>query len=281
MSALQPDTRNVDRSTTAPFLLRLFWRPSRPLEAYEFSVAPPSDTTGVSDYSSLLPSTIRQQSVQIYTWPTCTLAELTGLLTSVLPPNVLPSPAVGTRLVYKLIFPDTRAEVREGGKGKWIDKPLGTVVIGGQDADLNTDGDATNGDAVIKPEDLEGDAQKTLLDARFVIGDYVACTIYTPGPDGRIASLPPPRPPRDSYAGARGPPPMRENGGGYGRGGGGRGGYGGGYGGRGGGYAAGPPVDEWRRGERPPGGAPERGGWGGRGGGGGYGGGRGGGGRPY
>ncbi|KAK5122603.1 hypothetical protein LTR85_003866 [Meristemomyces frigidus] len=279
MSSLQPDTRNVDRTTTAPFLLRLFWRQNRPLEAYEFSVAPPSDTTGISDYSSLLPATIRQQSVQIYTWPTCTLAELTGLLTSVLPPNLLPSPAVGTRLVYKLIFPDTRAEVREGGKGKWIDKPLGSVVIGGQDADINGDIDATNGDAV--KENLEGDADKTLLDARFVIGDYVACTIYAPGPDGRIAAAPPPRPLREMYAGGRGPPPPRENGGGYGRGGGGgyRGGYGGrgGGGGGGGGFGAAPPFDDWRRGERLPPGGGDRG-YGG-GGGGGYGRGRGG--RPY
>lgn len=248
-----------------------------PLEPYEFSIAPPSDTANISDYSSLLPASIRQQSVQIYTWPTCTLSELTGLLTSVLPAGLLPNPAVGTRLVYKLIFPDTRAEVREGGKGKWIDKPLGSVVIGAADAEVANGGEeeeegGRNGDdqapLVTTGENIEGDAEKTLGDARFVIGDYVACTIYPPGQDGRVAAAPMPRPARDTYAGGRGPPPPRENGyggNGYGgnRGGGGGRSYRGGYSGRGGGggdrgggggFGAPPPPGDWRRGERPPGG---------------------------
>ncbi|KAK4631965.1 hypothetical protein CLAFUW4_03780 [Fulvia fulva] len=279
--ALQPDAKsNIDRATTAPFLLRLFWRQNRLLDPWEFSVAPPADTTGISDYSSLLPSNIRQQSVQIYTWPNCTLGELTALFTSVLPEGVIPTPAVGTRLVFKLIFPDTRATIVEGNRGKWIDKPLGSVVIGGNNAELQDGGDAE------EELQLEGDSHKTLAEARFVIGDYVACSIYPPGSDGRVAPLPPPSsrgPPRD-FGGPRGPPLPRDNGygNGYGRGGGGgyRGaGYGGGRGG-GGGFGAAPPPGDWRRGERPPGGggggyAPSRGGYGG---GGSYGG-RGG--RPY
>lgn len=126
----------------------------------------------------------------------------------------------GTRVVFKLIFPDTRAGVGEGGRGKWIDKPLGVTTVGG-------DGE------------VGGDERKTLAEARFVIGDYVACAIYPPGardvPTGRMA-------------GARGP---RENG--FGGRGGGRGGFGGAYGGRGGMMGA-PPPGDWRRGERPPGG---------------------------
>lgn len=258
--ALQPDARtDIDRATTAPFLLRLYWRQSRPFDSWEFSIAPPADTTGIPDYSSLLPANIRHQSVQIYTWPNCTLGELTTLFTSVLPPHVLPDPAVGTRLVFKLIFPDTRATVVEGGRGKWMDKPLGSVVIGGGEA-ADTDGDDDmNG---IK-ESLEGDAEKTLAEARFVIGDYVVCSIYPPGADGRVADMPAhaPRGPPPSYGGSggygpppRGPPPRRENGygdGGYSRG----GGYRGGYGGRGGrgGIGVPPPYGDWNRGERPPG----------------------------
>lgn len=251
--SLQPSNKaQIDRSTTAPFLLRLFWRSSRALDPYEFSVAPPADTSGISDYSSLLPAGIRQQSVQIYTWPTCTLAELTGLLTSVLPAGVLPSPSVGTRLVYKLIFPDTRGGVSESGRGKWIDKPLGSVVIGGRNAavDADMDGEVATGD--VAKDNLEGDADKTLADARFVIGDYIACSIYPPTQDGRVSGAPPGRGPRDPYVAPRGPPP-RENGygGGFGRGG---GGYRGGYGGRGGGgFGGAPPAGDWRRGERPPG----------------------------
>ncbi|KAK5132370.1 hypothetical protein LTR08_009141 [Meristemomyces frigidus] len=275
--ALQPDTKSIDRATTAPFLLRLFWRQHRTLDPSEFSVAPPPDTSAVTDYSSLLPTNIRQQSVQIYTWPTCTLSELTGLLTSVLPEGTLGTPSVGTRLVYKLIFPDTRAEVREGGRGKWIDKPLGSVVIGGRDADIKDEEDQGVSAAVV--ENLHGDAAKSLVDARFVVGDYVACTIYAPGPDGRPAAAPSTRPPRDNYGGPRGGlPPPRENGGGGGYARGGGGGYRGGYAGRGGSSGGGfgapaPPPGDWRRGERPPGG--DRGGYGG----GGYGRGRGG--RPY
>ncbi|KAK4505621.1 hypothetical protein PRZ48_003584 [Zasmidium cellare] len=249
--ALQPDSKtDIDRSVTSPFLLRVYWREGRLFDAWEFSIAPPADTTGIPDYSSLLPANIRQKSLQVYTWPNCTLGELTGLMSSVLPPGVLPNPAVGTRIQYKLIFPDTRATVAEGGRGKWIDKPLGSVVIGGSAAELE------DGDMEGLKASLDGDAHKTLSDARFVIGDYVVCTIYPPGQDGRVAPLPPPGgsrgPPRD-FGPPRGPPP-RENGygGGYGRGG---GGYRGGYGSRGGGgFGMGPPPGEWRRGERPPGG---------------------------
>ncbi|KAK0333747.1 hypothetical protein LTR91_020198 [Friedmanniomyces endolithicus] len=264
--SLQPTNRPVERDAIAPFLLRVYWQQNREPMPTDFSVAPPADTTDISDYSSLLPLAIRQKSVIIYSWSDCSLAELTGLLTSMLPAGVLPSPAVGTRLVYKLVFPDTRAEVREGGKGKWVDKPLGSVVVGGNEAHFNGDEDA-NGGAVT--ENLGGETGRTLGDARFVIGDYVVCTIYPPGQDGRIAAMPPSRaPPRmDPYA-ARGPPPPRENGygSGFGRG----GGYRGGYVGRGGGgFGAAPPVGDWRRGERPPPGSN----------GGGYGRGRGG--RPY
>lgn len=222
--ALQPSAgEHVDRTTQAPFLLRLFWRNLRSLDPFEFSIAPPADLGRTTDYYSLLPYSIRSQSVEIYTWPSCTLRELTGLLTSVLAPGTLPEPAVGTRLVYKLIFPDTRAQTSESGRGKWIDKPLGSVVIG-------SNGDEYEQDIAGQ---LSGDAEKTLADARFVIGDYIACSIYPPGSDSR----PPP-----SHSGRSG---GRENGFG------GRGGYRGGYGGRG---AGGPPIGDWRRGERPPGG---------------------------
>lgn len=261
--SLQPANKHIDRETTSPFLLRLFWRQSRPHDAAEFSVAPPEDTSNITDYTALLPSSIRQQSVQIYTWPTCTLAELTGLLGSVLPDNVASGGniGVGTRLVFKLIFADTRGDVHQG-RGRWLDKPLGSVVVGGRDAVLDSD------DAVgAATDNLEGDAERTLADARFVIGDYVACSIYPPMADGRVQ--PPPamggRGPREPYAPPRGLPGPRENG------------FGGGYrGGRGGGFRGGgsfgappPPSGDWRRGERPPMG------------GGGYGGYRGGRGRPY
>lgn len=169
-----------------------------------------------------------------------------------LPDGVLPTPAVGTRLVFKMIFADTRAAVGEGGRGRWVDKPLGSVVVGGRGADVGDDAgdDAMNGNGDVK-ENLEGDADKTLADARFVIGDYIACTIYPPTVDGRVAPAPPPisagRGPREPYVPPRGggglPPPPRENGYGPPRGSRGRGG---------GGFGAAPPPGDWRRGERPP-----------------------------
>ncbi|KAF2766344.1 hypothetical protein EJ03DRAFT_330202 [Teratosphaeria nubilosa] len=253
--SLQPtDSRDIDRTATAPFLLRCFWKAGRDLNPNDFSVAPPLDPAAqdIVDYSQILPGHIRQQSCQIYTWPTCTLRELTGLLATCLPEGTLPKPAVGTRLVYRLIFPDTRAEIRSDGRGKWSDKPLGTVVIGGRDAHP-VDDDEDNAEAL--RDSLEGDAGKTLADARFVIGDYVSCAIYPPGQDGRIPPVPAPRPPMrgDPYESRARPPPPRENGnGGYGRAGGGyRGGYGGGS--RGGNGFSAPPPGDWRRGERPPG----------------------------
>ena len=256
--SLQPAAaQKIDRTTTTPFLLRLFWRQSRPVDAYEFSVSLPADTSNVTDYSSLLPSSIRQQSVQIYTWPTCTLAELTGLLMSVLPEGVLPKPNVGTRLAYRLIFPDTRSVTGDSGRGRWVDRNVGSVIIGGKSAtDAMELDDEPNGDA---KDNLEGDAEKTLADARFVIGDYVACTIYPPTSDGRIAPLPSGRGARDPYMPPRGGPgpPPRENGYGPPRGGGYRGRGGGGFGGA-------PPLGDWRRGERPPSGGGYRGRGGGR-----------------
>jgi histone deacetylase complex subunit SAP18 len=229
--ALQPSAADkVDRESTPPFLLRVFWRTNRTLDPFEFSVAPPADATASMEYFEILPANIQQSSLELYQWSDCTLGQLTSTMMSELPADA--GVEVGSRLMFKLIFPDTRAQVVEGGKGKWIDKPLGSVVVGGRDADQEEN------------DLLEGDANKTLADARFVIGDFVACAIYPPGPDGRVQ---PPPPGRAPYSGPRGPP--RDN---YGRGGG--GGFGGPRGGQGGGGRGpmgGPPSGDWRRGERP------------------------------
>lgn len=76
--SLQPTSNPADRTTTTPFLLCLYYRFHRPLEPYEFSIAPHTDTTDLSDYSSLLPTSARRQSVKVYTWPTCTFCEVTA-----------------------------------------------------------------------------------------------------------------------------------------------------------------------------------------------------------
>lgn len=100
---------------------------------------------------------------------------------------MVPYPAIGTRLSYRLIFPDTR-ETGRPGPG-YLSKDLGYVILGGDErrifsaaeADNADDGDASGGAA-----DLNGDANKTLQDARFVIGDYISCVIVSPPVDGSM-----------------------------------------------------------------------------------------------
>ncbi|KAF2143479.1 uncharacterized protein K452DRAFT_325994 [Aplosporella prunicola CBS 121167] len=234
MSSSGPSSGSkYDRQTTTPFLLKLFYRTNSFHRLEEFS-----------PYASSPPP-----HLQIYTWPTCTLRELTHLLVSALP-SVVPSPAIGTRLAFKLIFPDARdaASGRDNGPARYVSKDLGSVVIGAGGPGVD---DEANGRSEL--DRLEGDADKTLHAARFIIGDYVSCAIFPPLSDGSVA----PPPPRERYSragefgmsrGGGGPP--RENG------------YGGGYGRRGGGRYDGPgrlgsggvPSGEWRRGEVPSGG---------------------------
>ncbi|KAH0162706.1 hypothetical protein KCU67_g5835, partial [Aureobasidium melanogenum] len=161
--ALQPTPdQKIDRQTTTPFLLRLYYRSNGFHSPNEFSTVPP-------------PSWLQQSSLQIYTWPSCTLAELTTLLTSALP-NLLPSPSVGTRIGYRLVFPDTRSVPPSGGSdapGRWLSKELGSVILGqGNEYDQENDPAGLGR--------MDGDAQKTLADARFVIGDYISCAIFPP-----------------------------------------------------------------------------------------------------
>ncbi|KAF1981502.1 hypothetical protein K402DRAFT_398484 [Aulographum hederae CBS 113979] len=170
------------------------------------------------------------------------------------------------------MFADTR-EPASRGPPRYTSKELGSVVVGGGGlgAEIDEEAEAPTGPRGMS-QNLEGEPDKTLSDAKFVIGDYVSCAIYSPLEDGSVA-----RPPEPAYSnrGMGGPPP-RENG--YGpRGGRFDGMRGGGRGGRFGGSFENSniPHGEWRRGELPPGGGRDGGGREGGGGGGGYGRGRG------
>ena len=208
--------------------------------------------------------------MQIYTWPTCTLRELSHLLVTALP-TLLPSPAIGTRLAYRLVYPDTH-NAHPAAPGRYLSKELGDVVVGDMEGRGVLAGEevakAMVRDGVMAGR-LEGEPEKTLQEARFVIGDFISCAIFVPGPDGSVASGHAGRGAggrggrgefggRGGYGGFGG-----ENGGFRGRG---RGGFGGGFGGGGRVGDGGVPQGEWRRGERVPEG---RGGYG-RGRGGGY-----------
>ncbi|OCK74687.1 hypothetical protein K432DRAFT_429892 [Lepidopterella palustris CBS 459.81] len=211
--ANQPPPPKIDRQTTTPFLLKLFYRTGTYHRLDEFSSNPPPH-------------------LQIYTWPTCTLRELTHLLLTALP-SLLPSPAIGTRLAFRLIYPDTRnSGPGPQGLGRYLSKDLGSVIVtappttsvsaGAQNGSTthstnsqDKEGDTGGGGAGaatstdLKPllDTLTGDSLKTLQTARFVIGDYISVAIFPPLPDGSVAAAPPPA----FHSSSRGPPSSSYN----------------------------------------------------------------------
>ncbi|KAF2641798.1 hypothetical protein P280DRAFT_516823 [Massarina eburnea CBS 473.64] len=228
----------IDRQTTTPFLLRLFYKTSA--------------FTPIADFD---PSTRLPPSLQIYTWQSCSLRELSSLLLTALP-NLLQKPYAGTRIAFRLVYGDMGGPQRPGVPGRFIGRDLGSVVVGAGTSGEEEEG--VNGVSEALKE-LDGEPDKTLGDAKFVIGDYVCAAIFPPLPDGSVQAAPAPLP----TGSTRGGPPLRDGPGFGGRGRdvngfGGRGEYGGhgGRGGRGGGRFddrdGGVPHGEWRRGEAPP-----------------------------
>lgn len=219
----------------------------------------------------------------LYAFKKTSLLQLVHLLADA-DPSVLPSPAIGTRVAFRLSFSDGRLLTTHY---------LGSVVIRGRNRDV--------GDVGLDDDDEEekDDSEKTLHDVKFVVGDYLSCAILPPDEKtGKVAAsvgyVPVvgggeeeeedvggrrgsggSRGGRDVADGRRREEMAGGRGGGFrGRGwgfgfGGGRGGppMGGGYRGRGGfgGSGGGFPSGEWRRGENLPdeplrGGFVERGG---------------------
>ncbi len=131
-------------------------------------------------------------------------------------------------------------------------KDLGSVIIGEGGPGILPDEEEA---AIVRGGQMEGplggDPDKTLQDARFVIGDYVCCAVVPPMDNGSVAP-PPSGPARGNFGGGRsefggrgGASGPRENG---------YGGYRGRGGPRGGGnFGQGfVPSGEWRRGEEVP-----------------------------
>lgn len=128
------------------------------------------------------------------------------------------------------------------GRGRYLSKDIGNVVIGPRDSPYHNGEEEDAAAAPPRGLRLQGnDTERTLQDARFVIGDYVDCAILPPLEDGSVA------PPIISGRGAVGGPgsigggmrAFRENGFGFGRGGRGRG-------------SERIPAGDWKRGERLP-----------------------------
>ena len=244
----------INRQTTTPFHLKLFYRVSNfhPLSDYSIPAPPRRGGGPVSG-----PNAIRAPSppaaaplpphLEIYTWQSCTLRELSQLLTSALP-SLLPDPPVGTRLCFRLIYPDARGAAIMGpdARGRYVSKDLGSVIVAPRDSAHYADEEDT-ADARPRPGPprFQGsEADKALQDARFIVGDYIECAILPPLDDGSVAP---------ALRGGSGPPQMGGGGGGM------RAFRENGYGrpGRGGprGGDRGPPslpVGDWKRGERLP-----------------------------
>lgn len=172
-------------------------------------------------------------------------------------PTLLPDPVIGTRLAFRLIFPDTRSTAPTFGPGRYMTKELGSIVVGDGGPGILPDEDEV---AIVAGGQmagaLSGEPEKTLQDARFVIGDYVSCAILPALPNGGVA--PPLSGPgrggsfgasRGDLGGGRGGSfgGPREDGFSFRGRGGPRGGFGQGMG-----IGAGVPSGEWRRGERVP-----------------------------
>ncbi|KAJ4398856.1 hypothetical protein N0V91_009907 [Didymella pomorum] len=164
-------------------------------------------------------------------------------------PSLLPQPYAGARIAFRLVYPDIQGSSRPGAQGRYISRDIGSVIVGARA--VNDDVEMGDSDGAMVAEalkQLNGDPDKTLGDAKFLIGDYVTCAVLPPLPDGSVPAAPPP-----VSGPGRGAP------GGYG----GRGDFGFGRGGRGGRYddrrpfddrrpSGGVPSGEWRRGEAPP-----------------------------
>jgi histone deacetylase complex subunit SAP18 len=210
------------------------------------------------------------QHVEIYTWMDCTLRELAMLLTGAVPGLLRERErdrdrsgevVVGTRLGFRCVYPDLGSGGAgggrngagggygrldgEGGRGRYVSREMGSVVVSAPGTEEEEEGGVRNGAGA--GYELGGeDADKTLEDARFVIGDFVDVAVFPPLGDGSVVG-------RGAVMGGAGGYRGRENG--YssrgGRGGGGGAGFGAGRG-RGGDFGPPIPAGEWRRGERLP-----------------------------
>ncbi|EER37912.1 Sin3-associated polypeptide Sap18 [Histoplasma capsulatum var. duboisii H88] len=171
----------IDRQTTTPFHLKLFYKQHSFHNLSDFPIPFPPSTRNATTTNH--PPTLPPH-LQIYTWPSCSLRELAQLLTSCLP-SILPDPAIGTRLSFRLIYPDTRNQGVVGeGLGRYLSRDMGSVIVGQSPvAERREKTLPVNGALKLQGEE----ADKCLQDFRFVIGDYVDCAVLPPLADGSTA----------------------------------------------------------------------------------------------
>ncbi|KAK0736934.1 Sin3 associated polypeptide p18-domain-containing protein [Apiosordaria backusii] len=101
---------------------------------------------------------------------TCTVEELSHLIAGH-SENILPSPSVGTRLVFRSIMRSPYSlppRAPPNAKPKFFEHTLGSYVIGRGHPGIDL------------PAEDESDPASTIQKLRWLPGDYIACTILPP-----------------------------------------------------------------------------------------------------
>jgi Sin3 associated polypeptide p18 (SAP18) len=162
----------VDRTRTAPFLLRIFTASSatdpRPVEDYR-ALLPVSDKDTwtlanlvapegepVDEAKAATRASIVESQMQLYTWLDASLGELTDLVCGNLT-DLVPSGKERVTFSFSLVYPN-RAD-----SGNMVRKAIG-------ETQRNTAGEA----AVVVPSETEA---KTLDAVRFLPGDWLELTV--------------------------------------------------------------------------------------------------------
>ncbi|ETS76046.1 hypothetical protein PFICI_12990 [Pestalotiopsis fici W106-1] len=166
----------MDRRANPPSALRIFYRTGAFHRPDEF-FAP-----------ELLPH------LTVHTWPSCTLHELSHHV-AFTAPSILPDPVIGTRLSFRLIYPDARGAAGPSAHAqgpKYMIKDLGSIVIGDGEPGLEAEDTSSLHRDLGEADGLRGSVDggeglKTLAEARFVVGDYISLAILPPLEDGSIA----------------------------------------------------------------------------------------------
>lgn len=138
----------------------------------------------------------------------CTLRELSHYIATDLN-DLLPSPPIGTRLNFRVVFPDVKySRTNSQGPGRYTSRELGSVVIGSGLSSSNNEnvnpnsngGGNTQWETLTDSQkemvrggvlagDCEGSPEKTIQHIKFNIGDYIECAIIPPLSNGDIALL--------------------------------------------------------------------------------------------
>ncbi|KAL5605968.1 hypothetical protein BROUX41_006231 [Berkeleyomyces rouxiae] len=146
--------------------------------------------------------------IDIYTTPSCTLANL-ALLIAAERPETFPVPALGTRVAFQHIYPSSSSSSSnhdsrgsQSSSPRYAARDLGNVVLGGSgpgalsspsDEDEDDDmGGSSFHQRKLPPlpadEALKFET-KTLKQLRFVPGDSVAVAVLLPLDDGNVAPM--------------------------------------------------------------------------------------------